>query len=226
MSAAKLQQQKERPKNFNTAEVRATLAGTKTQFREVIKGVPSDALEVFVWFNESGHQPSADEGLYCRDKDGLKFLQACPYKTGSRLWVRETWAWPGEEFVLYRATEGHIQQEMQSDPNNPQFVWQSPVTMPRWASRIWLEVVSVKVERLNEISYDDARAEGLESVAQLGILRAGGWKDYTGKTIGFMNYADSFTSLWDSVNGKRAGCAWQDNPWCWCIGFRRVEVNQ
>ena len=74
--------------------------------------------------------------------------------------------------------------------------WMSPIHMPRWASRITLEVVNVLVERLQQISEQDAKAEGVESVAE-------------------------YAALWDSINGVGS---WAENPWVWVLCFHRIEV--
>jgi hypothetical protein len=89
-------------------------------------------------------------------------------------------------------------------------------------SNITLEVEAVRVERVHDISEADAMAEGCERVQQLGILRSCGWKDYSGKTPGFMRAGNSFRTLWDSINGKTH--PWDANPWVWAITFRRIEA--
>ena len=79
--------------------------------------------------------------------------------------------------------------------------------MPRWASRLTLEIKSVRVERVQEISEADARAEGVERAEA---------------TDGAPSYALGFSDLWDSINAKR-GYGWDTNPWVWCIAFERVD---
>ena len=86
--------------------------------------------------------------------------------------------------------------------------WRPSIFMPRSASRITLEIVSVRVDRLHDISEEDARNEGHEG---RGVTR------YESEA------RDWFRGLWDSINGKRAGCSWSDSPWVWVIEFRRVE---
>jgi len=81
--------------------------------------------------------------------------------------------------------------------------------MPRWASRITLRITDVRVERLQDISEDDARAEGCEPV---------GWIDET--DVGMSSYREGFTRLWNTINGVGA---WEANPWVWVIEFERVK---
>ncbi|MDR2981151.1 MAG: hypothetical protein LBV12_02765 [Puniceicoccales bacterium] len=80
--------------------------------------------------------------------------------------------------------------------------------MPRWASRITLEVTGIRVERLREISEEDAIAEGV----RIGM-----------GAMPYFSCLDAFKALWDSINGKRPGCSWEANPWVWPVEFRRVE---
>lgn len=106
----------------------------------------------------------------------------------------------------------------------------SPIFMFRWASRIMLELTDVSVERVQEISEEDIEAEGVEplkivtkvdrvismDVIQPGIM--GG--SFVGEVE--LDHRKPFAELWDSINGKRPGCSWDDNPWCWCLGFKVV----
>lgn len=113
---------------------------------------------------------------------------------------------------------------------NPRLLgpWKPSIHMPRWASRITLEVTGVRVERLQDISEADARAEGVESVSD---GRNTGWLDYSGgargeeyvtpvgRAYGFASAVESFRSLWESINGADS---WAANPWAWAISFRVV----
>lgn len=211
MTATKPKQQiKERPIIFSAPMVRAILEGRKTQTRRVVKwpikgGSPKPLIDV---------QPCLTAGMWKGgDGDGWNAFE-CPYgKVGDRLWVREAWAWPGEEYVLFKATHEHIQREMQSDPNNPQFTWKSPLFLPRWASRILLEIVSVRVERVQSISEEDAIAEGVDSVTMADVPRQA-----------TMTRRCDYRQLWDKINSKR-GHSWDSNPWVWCVSFKRVEAT-
>ncbi len=136
-------------------------------------------------------------------------LVKCPYgQVGDRLWVRETWKKLHpimDSKVLYKADM------MVPDLGKP---WQPSIFMPRWASRITLEITGVRVERLQEISVDDAFSEGIESL--MPYQRGDGpWNDLTAFAY--------FISLWDSINAKR-GYSWSDNPWVWVIEFKQALI--
>lgn len=148
---------------------------------------------------------------------------------GDRLWVRETFGitskrnpliiqdapmfeythysetepdcLDGKYDLLYRATQ-------KIDPDFP-IRWRPSIFIPRWASRILLEVTDVRVERVQEISEEDAKAEG--------ILKSDGWNGNG------MYYAVAFARLWDSINKER-GFGWDKNPWVWVLGFKRIEA--
>ena len=154
-----------------------------------------------------------------RDRDANSPFR-CPYgATGDRLWVRETHAmiWPDECEpedirdcnIEYRADgdpmrlAGEWPSEFRGDPDVPR--WRPSIHMPRWASRITLEVVDVRVERLQEITEADAVAEGV--YGELGPL------DITARPL--------FGSLWNNINAKR-GYSWESNPWVWCVEFKTV----
>ena len=199
---------KERPILFSTDMVRAIIDGRKTQTRRVVKRVGNDEGFVLQDYG-SGWWPyrsiDGESGLY-QGKDGydLESPINCPYGLpGDRLWVRETWA-PHPDYsnhAVYRADYG-----VEFDCER----WRPSIHMPRWASRILLEIVRVRVERLQDISEADAIAEGcpIESpdpfVPGHGSASASGW----------------YSDLWEKING--AG-SWAANPWVWVVEFRGVE---
>ena len=151
----------------------------------------------------------------------LSQIIRCPFgRKGDRLWVRETWAWPGEEHVLYRATDQHLQDLMRTDPNYPQFVWKPSIHMPRWASRIILEITGVRVERLQQMNRNDALAEGIPPWPAMRC-------DDEGQS--FPNdELKEFRRLWDSIDGGNLNhgggpAAWAQNPWVWVVEFKRIQ---
>ena len=197
---------KERPILFKAPMVRAILDGAKTQTRRVVK-------------------QDRDGLLDCRPTpawDAFWKCVACPYgKPGDRLWVRETWradAWfdgnapndipdsayiayvSGRHAVAWPAAMGKVR---------------ASIHMPRWASRILLEVTDVRVERLQDISEADAQAEGIEYSERFAGYCIGEAEHYNSHDPRL-----SYASLWESING--AG-SWAANPWVWVIEFRRIE---
>lgn len=178
--------------------VRAILDGRKTQTRRVVKKIP---CACGVWdptetpaIDERGHYMEGHSGVWwceCCLSDPIK----CPYgKPGDRLWVRETWGRLDiNGTVEYRADE------------NPKSVgvWRPSIHMPRWASRITLEITGIRVERLQDISEDDARAEGVTAIPLPGGKRC---------------YVAEFSNLWESINGDGS---WNLNPWVWVVEFRK-----
>lgn len=193
---------KERPILFSGPMVRAILAGTKTQTRRVAK--LRDPSSTYVTRDDDGWPVTADEaGVWHRD--------ICPYgQPGDRLWVRETWGRrpEGPGGIIYRA-EWTLEDEQLEIRDWP---WRPSIHMPRWASRITLEITETRVERLQAISKDDAKAEGIAPFAARypeGFDRDG--------------YIAGFAQLWDSINCKRPGCTWSDNPWVWALTFRRLN---
>lgn len=215
---------------FSAPMVRAILSGAKTQTRRVL--ISEHAEDAAVWADcrdgrwESGIASGASGSF------GHGEFVRCPFGiSGDRLWVGETHALfmvgegmdrPVPQCVAYRATcdadggfdyangRGEVMRIKVTK-------WTPSIHMPRWASRITLEITEVRVQRLQEISEDDARAEGVErdtepcdhtrlSCEEIGCL---------GPT-----HRSTFCELWDSINGKRA--PWSSNPWCWEITFRRL----
>lgn len=205
----------ERPILFSAPMVLALLAGTKTQTRRIVNPQPIERGAI-----------SAKSPPWCSfDEKTLRATWCRQGKPGDRLWVRETWRPQPDnqcERITY-AADGAVAFE-----NKIPESWQRPVAatrgnvpgihMPRWASRILLEVTAVRVERLGCISESDAKAEGVEFIGAPGGLED--WRAYGGgpnEVVG--TAATSFMTLWNSINGPGS---WQANPWVWVVEFRRV----
>jgi hypothetical protein len=216
---------KERPILFSGEMVRAILAGRKTQTRRVMKPGPPPEEGVFRY--GSGWRYS---GV---DYDDDVVVESCPYGVpGDRLWVRETWKenQPPSGWI-YRATD-----ESSLDPRDER-PWQPSIFMPRRASRITLELTEVRVQRLQEISEEDARAEGVllpvrkvdetHSVPLLCLTGAPSPSEFKpGQDWSLSDYwRHAFAIGWNGRNGKR-GYGWDSNPWVWAISFRKLEAGE
>lgn len=222
---------KERPILFSGAMVRAILSGAKTQTRRI---APIQSLDIFehdgglVTWNVRFTKPigksrtigSYSGGFATPDKARqIVAAEFCPYgQPGDRLWVREAWSidpHPGPNYsgglrspdggeVMYRATDGW---------HGP---WRPSIHMPRWASRLTLEITGVRVERLQAISEADAIAEGVTAVSSGGVTLF----TTTGVNC-FQTAKDAYAALWESINGPGS---WDANPWVWVVEFRRVAA--
>jgi len=141
---------------------------------------------------------------------------------GDRLWTRETWATEDRwDKLSPRIIPQHAHIWWRADYQSVCATgkWRPSIFMPRWASRITLEIVDVRVERVQDITLEDCVAEGIEEAVIMMVypptperLRE------AAETIA----RDRFRELWDSINAKK-GFGWDANPWCWCISFRRIE---
>lgn len=211
---------KERPILFSGPMVRAILDGHKTQTRRVVKFkcFPNhDCLASPKWSSQ-GESVWVDMA----NPIGPACVRACPYGVpGDRLWVRETWAeggrsmqlpcgefvWSSHRKARYAATDDSIRD------GDPSCSWRMrpSIHMPRWASRLTLEVVSVRVERLNEISDMDAIAEGCSES-----------RDRVGNGVYWSSPRGEFVALWDSINAKKH--PWSSNPWVWVVEFKRIDA--
>lgn len=145
--------------------------------------------------------------------DGLP----CPYgQPGDRLWVRETWQVTCPE-TEYGGCSPIFQYK--ADYPGDGGHWRSPIHMTRLASRITLEITAVRVERVQDISEEDARAEGISGPHDVGYsayrMPGDSKPRYSTATAAFEDY-------WDSLNAKR-GYGWDANPWVWVIEFRRIR---
>lgn len=224
---------RERPILFSGAMVHSIRADRKTQTRRVAKPQP--------WCPVVGPRHPVKIDRHGIDRHGDEYEgRICPHgRQDDRLWVRETWAetdrYCGTPVVTYRAggciavgRDGALGPDMllptYAWPDTPEpDRWRPSIFMPRWASRITLEIIDVRVERLQDISEADAVAEGVSRDAE------GRWLDYENEAMG--GYFDhpthgarsSFQSLWHSINGRES---WIANPWVWVIEFRRIDAAE
>lgn len=203
---------KERPILFSGPMVKAILDGRKTQTRRVVKHKND-------WYMEGGMSwPEFESYVYA--EDGIKV--PCPYgQPGDRLWVRETWA------PLAVSSKGAYYRADIEEPKSG--AWKPSIHMPRWASRITLEITGIRVERLQEIGRDDAFAEGLSAITKDGKLIKYGITDRDGlpgnDDYGWhwskfeVDARLAYRKLWESINGPGS---WDANPLVWVVEFRRV----
>ncbi|EOT15959.1 hypothetical protein L346_02711 [Pseudomonas aeruginosa MSH-10] len=227
---------KERPILFTGPMVRALLEGRKTATRRIAKPVKHPDLGNI-------YAPGA---LVLEREPQHVIDRACPYgQPGDRLWVRETWTdvnLCGAPALAYRADEdirdlmeesGFLDDRGAFNYDDPrvkpypfacwyadldQARWRPSIHMPRWAFRILLEITAVRVERLQDISDDQAEAEGVERPEN--ITNVDAWDGAERELFNAMNQPRArFRRLWSDINGSES---WDSNPWVWCIEFKRV----
>ncbi len=203
---------KERPILFSGAMVRALLDGSKTQTRRVVKPQPP-AGTVSV---QTYHHPDPRAHFWASNGGSLlDWAIPCPYgEPGDHLYVRETFC------KIIGQSGGWIETDYQAtyehgyrlgDSLGIKKKWTPSIHMPREASRILLEITGVRVERLQDISEQDAFAEGAMS-----------WAQEQDTPIKDLNGGDdriAFMALWESINGADS---WAANPWVWVVEFRRI----
>ncbi|GKO69038.1 morphogenetic protein [Klebsiella quasipneumoniae] len=207
----------ERGMIFNAEMVRALLSGRKTQTRRIIKPQPEATLSGSL----SGKWLSRPlNGLLLPKIEDIAIH--CPFGVvGDRIWVRETFQGPlfdydlmdsyckdptpfeKPEFCVYKA-DGVPAPEFYDADDELHCCWRPSIHMPRWASRILLEITNVRVERLKSISDGDAIREGCSTADMK-----------SGDCV-----ADVFARLWASIYGDES---WNSNPWVWVIEFKRIE---
>lgn len=215
---------KERPILFSAPMVRAILAGTKTQTRRVMKPqvqqiTIKDDCGIVTYAGAA--LPRKPKGWWLWPNATENVLEICPYgQPGDRLWVREThapqadcWAAWEHEMEGYNAGPKPII-HYRADGGDP-FIdkWRPAIHMPRFASRINLEITAVRVELLRDISEQDARAEG---ITDGGCLNCGNTEADCGCLNPKPDARDAFINLWESINGPGS---WALNPWVWVIEF-------
>jgi len=211
---------KETPIIFSTPMVQAILEGRKTMTRRILKVQPKDNQDwkLSTMMSSSSREDKKHEGklhwvvynnkFSIKEYDERYFL--CPFgKVGDQLWVRECFQYKlnDKTMVAYRADVHESAATVIS--------WKPSIFMPKAAARIWLEITNIKVERLNEITEEDALCEGVEFDDENKF-----WFDYSNPLSECYNPIQSFETLWMKINGEDA---WDLNPWVWVIEFKRIN---
>ncbi|MHB6027595.1 hypothetical protein ACYCB9_01705 [Klebsiella pneumoniae] len=197
---------KERGMIFNGEMVRAILDGRKTQTRRPIKWKQTR-------FTEIGEREDGSKWPWSEDAEhACDFWHPCPFgAVGDRIWVRETWARynidQNSHDIAYRATTPEDWPE--------EGRWRPSIHMPRWASRILLEITDVRVERLNSIHDVDAMREGIQNLTTCSHADFG-----IPGVVNAQHPVRAFQLLWESIYGADS---WRANQWVWVIEFKRVE---
>ena len=212
---------KERPIIFNSEMVKAILDGRKTQTRRPIKPQPPEfAKEVFYWVNPPNipKEHCSDIGLYYRYSGGLVFHKRCPFgEIEDKLWIRETFLYHCDPFMVdprvhYKADNSDKRVDRLPDgvivhnwehPEN--YKWRPSIHMPRWASRILLEITNIRVQRIQEITNGEVIDEGFGKNEVLAGETRFTW----------------FVKLWNSTNSNFN--LWHFNPWVWVLEFKRIK---
>lgn len=216
---------KERPILFSGSMVRALLAGTKTQTRRICKPAMAHSLSHVVEVPDPQERGQVYNGTTFGDEEGsIQFTS--PYGgVRDRLWVRESHWWFKDEcdhetgYYPPALTADDV--EYRADGESKRHGWRPSIHMPRWASRILLEITAVRVERLQDISDTDAIAEGIERDVRLDPAGTCHWRVYGAEQgMGTNLPGASYLSLWEQINGPGS---WLLNPWVWVVEFKRVQ---
>lgn len=232
---------REHPILFGDELVRAILAGTKTQTRRPIAWPKSSDLDERLVMPPHG---LLDGWWPYVRKDGDEIPLRCPFgKAGDTLWVRECWGVgtrpnPNEGWIdgiEYRADvallDGEHDTLLLRRVEVPDGVclgdfasgrWRPSIHMPRWASRILLDVIDVRVERVQDIDEDGARAEGVRPFFERFTSIGRDQTLTTGERAADAEHRASFAVTWDEIYGDVDGLLWKDNPWVWVVEFRRA----
>jgi hypothetical protein len=221
-----------KPIIFSTPMVQAILDGRKTQTRRAIKydfeSVYSAASQQGIMDKvcQYGELPSDAIEWYAKN------IAKPKYQPGDVLWVRETWtpfcvnkkscrnAILAHPDYCYKATVD------KDCVDKLGCKWRPSIHMPRDAARIFLRVTEVRAERLQEITEEDAIAEGISWLDEA-CYSNNGWTPtlYDPDSGGSPVFRDGFIALWDSINAKR-GYSWDTNPWVWVIEFERCDKEE
>lgn len=196
---------KERPILFSGPMVRAILDGKKTQTRRVVKLDAELKGRGCASLKDAFPDNSLAAHLKVQGPNDTRHRLYCPYGyKGERLWVRETWRVRGGQEYEYQRHQPSVVYKASSEPGDlgP---WKPSIFMRRWASRITLDIQTIRVERLHQISPADVYAEGVG--------------DFVSQNPDVAS--EMFARLWNKINEAR-GCGWATNPWVWVIEFRRV----
>lgn len=205
---------KARPILFSAPMVRALLDGRKTQTRRIAKVKKEEFLssEMLEDLEIRGFETMRD------DPDGFFVIPPCPYgRRGDLLWVRETWMPRALDLSISRIMKPRYRADSGEERPEWRRLWKPSIHMPRWASRLTLEITGVRVERLNDISQSDAKAEGLTQ-CESGFW----WYEPSTQEGCYYDPRWAYEELWESINGFGS---WNENPWVWVLTFKVHRCN-
>lgn len=200
----------------------------KTQTRRVVKQ-PTWVTE-YEMLQLAAQRPATGLAYYVDGRP--RRVMTCPYGApGDFLWVRETWGlhaygdftyWHRDSIAVLTEDEIRASWEVAyaADAESPYDHWRPSIHMPRWASRISLRVEAVRVERLQAITDEDAKAEGVAPYTSIGPDQVVPGPGFDGARLGDQPHRLPFADLWRSINGAES---WDANPWVWVITFERVD---
>lgn len=207
--------------------------GRKTQTRRLPREQPPEGFRLARAAPDRWHKCRCPAPCAEFQREVDMELLVSPYAPGDLLYVREAfraWCTVGSGDLIrveYRADGCHQDMMVGSDlaaeevdqslravrhPGGDR--WRPNIHMPRWAARTWLRVTDVRIERVQDITEEDARAEGVEPYRDMAFLH--------GDPGGRESYRDGFIDLWDSLYARR-GLGWTANPWVWVVAFKRAE---
>lgn len=226
---------KEIPRIFSTAMVQAVQAGIKNQTRRIdnLKKINADPdLYQFKYFKRNRNKELFS---VFRDHKGELTEIKSPYDIDVLIWVKETFCYgviaaadslPEENDKLYvsqcKGEDSFLPKEylISSDIGIEDVIWKPSIFMKKKYARIWLEVTGLDIQRLQDITEDDALAEGAY-IENIGIDLKVPHFGFYGRPDLFVSYKEAFQDLWDSINGKKY--PFRLNPWIYKVTFKKIE---
>ena len=209
-----------KPILFSTKMVQAILEGRKTQTRRIIKPQPKKGIIATAFDFKKGFYASKIKIEENPDRFEITELFKPKFQIGDILWVRETFinCSSFKEYPLFSEIKGNFCYKTNNFIGGHK--WKPSIHMPKEAARIFLEVTNVRVERLQDISEEDAIAEGIKKTWINDDIKQCRFKNYINDGKGSKSPIDSFNSLWKKINGEDS---WNANPWVWVYEFKQVH---
>jgi hypothetical protein len=201
----------EKPIFFSTSMVRAILDNQKSQTRRIIKLKKEIQNPQFGFTTFTPKGSVSVRGIHKNGEYGESFIKM-PYQKGDRLWVRETFWLNGSGMPRFKADF--------ANPKEYGWKWKPSIFLKKEHARIWLEVTDIWVERLQDITEEDARSEGVYKFKDCEGYSKYALKKGKVHLFSVATARESYQTLWESINGKGS---WALNPWIWVIEFKRIK---
>lgn len=208
---------------FSTEMVQAILAGNKTQTRLIgaLKNIDHRATEILPNFDwpKQGNYAARYLTQTNPERYEITDIVKAPCIIGDVIWVRETY-----QKVTYKGKTEYLYKADDHNDTVGKITWKPSIHMPKEAARIWLRVINVRPDRLNDITEEDAKKEGVFYSYSVNRNPGVQYKNYLPENKGgptFSRVTWSFQSLWATINGQDS---WNQNPWVWVIEFEVISV--